>query len=72
MLIPERFVSAQVAADYLSISRRFLLQRAREGMAGAYAINPEKIRKTWVFKLSELAMVLDPKMYDPLRRSPLK
>lgn len=83
----ERFVSAQAAADFLAIERRFLLSLARKGIAGAYAIGTGEMRKTWVFKLSELAAAIDPKAqiktlfrhpvatrsgYDPIRRFPLK
>jgi hypothetical protein len=67
----EPFVSAKVAAEYLSISRRHLIQLAREGMAGSYPINPSRIRKTWVFKVSELTRAIDPKTYNGFRRSSL-
>ena len=63
-MIPERFVSANVAAEYLSITRRFLLSLARKGIAGAYPIGTGELRKTWVFKLSELTMAIDPKTYN--------
>jgi hypothetical protein len=63
---PEPFVSAQVAAGFLGINRRFLLSLARRGIAGAYALGTGDFRKTWVFRLSELAAAIDPKRYDPL------
>ncbi len=39
----ERFVSAQVAADFLSVSRRFLLSLARQGIVGAYPWGPGSV-----------------------------
>jgi hypothetical protein len=51
----ESFVSAEEAATFLSISRRYLLALARRGIAGAYALDPNARRKVWVFRLSELA-----------------
>jgi hypothetical protein len=51
----EPFVSADEAAKFLSIDRRFLLSLARRGIAGAYALGTGERRKTWVFRLSELA-----------------
>jgi hypothetical protein len=69
---PEPFVSAEEAAKFLSIKRRLLLSLARRGIAGAYTLGTGNLRKTWVFRLSELAAAIDPKMYDPGRRSPLK
>lgn len=51
----ESFVSADEAAKFLSIDRRFLLSLARRGIAGAYALGTGERRKTWVFRLSELA-----------------
>ena len=71
-ITPEPFVSAAEAARFLSIKRRFLLSLARRGIAGAYNLGTGNSRKTWVFRLSELAAAIDPKGYDPLRQSPLK
>jgi hypothetical protein len=51
----EPFVSAQTAANFLSISRRFLLELARRGLAGSYSIGMGQERKRWIFRLSELA-----------------
>ena len=63
---PEPFVSADEAAKFLSVDRRFLLVLARRGIAGAYALGTGECRKTWIFRLSELAAAIDPKRYDPL------
>jgi len=52
---PEPFVSADEAARFLSIKRRYLLALARRGIVGAYALGTESTRKIWVFRLSELA-----------------
>jgi hypothetical protein len=51
----EPFASADEAAVFLSISRRYLLSLARGGLAGAYALGTGTQRKIWVFRLSELA-----------------
>ena|SRR6266478_8151436 len=51
----EPFVSPDKAAQFLSIKRRYLLELARRGIAGAYALGTGSKRKIWVFRLSELA-----------------
>ena len=51
----EPFVSADQAAQFLSVKRRYLLALARRGMASAYPLGTGTKRKTWVFRLSELA-----------------
>ena len=53
--MPEPFVAAEVAADFIGIKRRFLLTLARRGIAGAYALGTGNLRKIWVFRLSELS-----------------
>jgi len=53
-MAPEPFVSAEKAADFLDISRRYLLALARKGIAGAYPLDPQARRKVWRFRLSEL------------------
>jgi hypothetical protein len=52
---PEPFVSADEAAQFLSVNRRYLLELSRGGIAGAYALGTGRKRKIWVFRLSELA-----------------
>jgi len=52
---PERFVSADEAAQFLGIKRRHLLVLARKGIPGAYPLGTGMQRKLWVFRLSELA-----------------
>lgn len=54
-LPPEPFVSADEAARFLSVKRRYVLELARRGIAGAYALGTGSKRKIWVFRLSELA-----------------
>ena len=54
-MTPEPFVSADTAAQFLSITRRHLLELARKGLSGAYPLGTGTQRKTWVFRLSELA-----------------
>ena len=58
---PEPVVSAEEAAHFLGVKRRFLLSLARRGIAGSYALGTGEIRKIWVFRLSELAAAIDPK-----------
>jgi excisionase family DNA binding protein len=52
---PEPFVSADEAAKFLSVKRRYVLELARRGIHGAYALGTGSQRKLWVFRLSELA-----------------
>jgi hypothetical protein len=58
-MIPVPFVSAHEAAKFVGISRHFLTELARRGIAGAYPIGTGELRKTWVFRLSELAAAID-------------
>ena len=79
-MAPEPFVSAETAAQFLSISRRHLLALARKGIAGAYALGTGTKRTVWVFRLSELSgavasrntlVTTGPKYATmPLRQSP--
>jgi hypothetical protein len=57
--VREPFVSAQEAAKFIGIGRRFLLDLARHGIIGAYPIGTGELRKNWVFRLSELAAAID-------------
>jgi Helix-turn-helix domain len=68
--MPEPFVSAQEAAKFVGISRRFLTELARRGIAGAYPIGTGELRKTWVFRLSELAAAIDRRDSSGYRRPP--
>ena len=49
----EPFVDAQRGAQFLGITRRRMLQLARDGSVPAYPIGNGE-RKTWRFRLSEL------------------
>lgn len=60
----EPFVSAEEAARYFGINRRFLLSAARKGIRGAYALGTGESRKKWIFRKSELAAALGSKQYD--------
>ncbi len=55
---PEPFVSAEKAAQFLSVSRRYVLALARRGIVGAYPLGTGTLRKIWVFRLSELAAAI--------------
>ena len=50
----EGFVDADTAAKFLCIARRHLLEMARSGELPAHPIGCGK-RKTWRFRLSEIA-----------------
>jgi len=56
--IPEPFVSADEAARFLSVKRRYLLELARKGIGGAYPLGTGAQRRIWVFRLSELAAAI--------------
>lgn len=60
-MVQEPFVSAEEAAAFLSVKRRYLLALARKGIAGAYALGTGTKRKIWVFRLSELAAAITEK-----------
>ena len=51
----EPFVSSDEAAQFLCVKRRYVLELARRGIAGAYPLGTGGKRKIWVFRLSELA-----------------
>ena len=51
----EPFVSADEAAQFLCVKRRYLLELARRGIVVAYPLGIGGKRKIWVFRLSELA-----------------
>ena len=64
---PERFVDSVVAAKFLSIQRRQLLELARAGKIPAYPIGDGK-RRLWRFRLSDLAKAMEQRMTQ--RKSP--
>jgi len=66
----EPFVSADEAAKFLGIKRRFLLTLARQGIVGAYSLGTGDFRKIWVFRLSELAEAIASKRYYLIHGSP--
>lgn len=65
---PERFVSAQEAAVFLSVKRRYLLALARRGISGAYSLGTGSKRKVWVFRLSELVAAIQ-RVGNPIQNS---
>jgi hypothetical protein len=69
-MAPEPFVSALEAAKFVGISRRFLIELARRGISGAYPIGTGELRRTWVFRLSELAAAIGRKGGGVQRRPP--
>jgi hypothetical protein len=61
--IVEQFVEADVAADFLHRSIRWVMQAARDGLIPAHPYG--KQRKRWYFLLSELAEDLRGKVNSP-------
>jgi hypothetical protein len=51
--MPEKFVDGMVAAEFLSVTPRRVLDMARAGAIPAHPLGRGK-RKTWRFKLAEL------------------
>ncbi len=58
---PERFVDALVAAKFLSIKPRQLLELARKGTIPAYPLGDGQ-RRLWRFRLSDLAQAMKERM----------
>ena len=66
--IPEPFVDAQKAAEFLSLRPRRVLELARMGIIPAYPLGAGR-RRVWRFRLSELATALRSIALDCLRQS---
>jgi len=58
---PERFVDSVVAAKFLSIQKRQLLELARAGKIPAYPVGDGQ-RRLWRFRLSDLARAMEQRM----------
>jgi hypothetical protein len=54
---PERFVDADAAAKFLSLTRRRVLGLARAGLLPGHAIG-DGARRMWRFRLSEIAAAI--------------
>jgi hypothetical protein len=63
---PERFVDADTAASFCSITRRQLLMMARTGAIPAYPASLGSRRKQWRFRLSELAAAITKGLKKPV------
>jgi hypothetical protein len=61
---PERFVDSVVAAKFLSIQPRLLLQLARAGKIPAYPLGDGQ-RRLWRFRLSDLAKAMEERIVRP-------
>ena len=64
----ESFVDASKGADFLGITRRRVLELARSGAIPGHPIGPGK-RRTWRFRLSELAEAVVAKRIAPTSKS---
>lgn len=64
----EQFVDADVAADFLGISRAFLLQLARAGQVPAHPLpsSGKRLRRTWRFRISELNIHIENATIKPI------
>ncbi len=52
---PEPYVDADKAAEFLSTTKREVLEDVRSGKLPGHPIDPDAQRKKWRFRLSELA-----------------
>ena len=66
---PEPFVDAVRAAEFLSLRRRQVLELARKGRIPSHPLG-EGARRTWRFRLSELASFLSLRDVDSRGPSP--
>ncbi|SRR5579871_1700585 len=58
--VPESLVTAQEAANFLAVTKRRILELARQGQIPAHPIGNGQ-RKTWRFRLSEIIDRLESK-----------
>ena len=63
--LPEPFVDAARAAEFLSLRPRRVLELARSGELPAYPLG-NGVRRVWRFRLSELATAMDRRATAPL------
>lgn len=54
MSTPERFVDASVAAEYLSVKPRHLMDLTRAGVIPGHPLGIGTKRRVWRYRLSEL------------------
>lgn len=60
---PERFVDADEAANFLSLTRRRVLDLARAGQLPGHPLG-NGARRVWRFRLSEIAAAIEGKKYS--------
>lgn len=58
-MLPEKYVDAVVAAEFLSIKPRRILDMARAGAVPSHPLSSGR-RREWRFRLSELEAALSP------------
>ena len=58
-MLPERYVDAVVAAEFLSLKPRRILDLARSGLVPGHPLG-NGTRRVWRFRLSELEAALSP------------
>jgi hypothetical protein len=57
-MVPESFVDSITAAEFLAVSPRYLLDLTRAGRIPGHPLSLGRKRRTWRFRLSELASCL--------------
>jgi len=67
--LPEPFVDAARAGEFLSLRPRRVLELAREGAIPAYPLG-NGVRRVWRFRLSELASAVCNRAVNCARQSP--
>jgi hypothetical protein len=68
--LPEFYVDAEKAAEFLLIDRRTILRWAREGRIPAHPLDQSAERKEWRFLLSELDAQLRSQVNSACRPCP--
>ena len=58
MNTPERFVDVAAAAEFMSVSPRYVMDLARRGAIPGHPLAIGSKRKIWRFRLSEIAECL--------------
>lgn len=59
----EHFVDASAVAEFLSVSRREVLRLTRSGRIPAHAVDPDRTRHDWRYRISEVSDAMT--FYNP-------
>jgi hypothetical protein len=69
-MVPEKFVDSVVAAEFLGVTPRFLLDLTRAGRIVGHPLGLGARRRVWRFRLSELALLSRQTVELRVRNSP--